>query len=68
MLPAGLRYAGFRSRGTPRAFVLEVLLACREGTEVREVARAERQLASELRRLLPDIELSVAVQLVDGNA
>ena len=66
-LPAGLRYAGFRSRGTPRAFVLEVLLACREGTDVAEVARAERQLAATLRRLLPDVELSVAVQLVEGG-
>jgi divalent metal cation (Fe/Co/Zn/Cd) transporter len=68
VLPASLRFAGFRSRGTSRAFVLEVLLACREGTDVREVARAERDLASELRRLLPDIELSVAVQLIDGGA
>jgi len=63
-LPSSFRFAGFRSRGTPRAFALEVMLACRDGTDVGEVARAERQLAAELRRLLPDIELSVAVSLV----
>jgi divalent metal cation (Fe/Co/Zn/Cd) transporter len=68
VLPAGMRFAGFRSRGTPRAFVLEVRLACRDGTDAQDVGRAERQLASELRRLLPDIELSVAVQLVEGTA
>jgi divalent metal cation (Fe/Co/Zn/Cd) transporter len=64
VLPAGLRLTGFRSRGTARAFALEVTLACRTGTDVQEVARAERQLAAELRRLLPDIELSVAIQAV----
>ena len=64
VLPAGLRLAGFRSRGTPRAFALEVTLACRSGTDVQELAHAERRLAAEMRRLLPDIELSVAIQAV----
>ena len=64
VLPASFRFSGFRSRGTPRAFALEVRLACREGTDVGEVALAERALIAELRRLLPGIELSVAVQLV----
>ena len=63
-LPAAFHFAGFRSRGTSRAFALEVILACQEGTDVGEVARAERALAAALRKLLPDIELSVAVQLV----
>jgi divalent metal cation (Fe/Co/Zn/Cd) transporter len=68
VLPASFRFSGFRSRGTPRAFALEVQLACRDGTDVGEVAQAERRLTAELRRLLPDIELSVAVQLVPESA
>jgi divalent metal cation (Fe/Co/Zn/Cd) transporter len=68
VLPASFRFSGFRSRGTRHAFALEVRLACREGTDVGEVALAERALAAELRRLLPDIELSVAVQLVPEGA
>jgi divalent metal cation (Fe/Co/Zn/Cd) transporter len=58
----GLALAGFRSRGTTRAFVLEATLACPAGTEVRAFAEAERRLASELRRLLPEVELSLIVQ------
>jgi divalent metal cation (Fe/Co/Zn/Cd) transporter len=54
--------AGFRSRGTKRAFVLEVVLACPAGTEVRALAESERRLAMELRRLLPEVELSLVVQ------
>jgi len=53
---------GFRSRGTARAFALEVMLACRPGTEVQALNEAERRLTLELRRLLPDIELSLVVQ------
>ena len=58
----GFALAGFRSRGTARAFVLEVVLACPAGTEVREFAQSERRLADELRRLLPEIELSLVVR------
>jgi ferrous-iron efflux pump FieF len=54
--------AGFRSRGTPRAFVLEVALACPAGAEVRTLVESERRLALELRRLLPEVELSLIVQ------
>jgi divalent metal cation (Fe/Co/Zn/Cd) transporter len=58
----GFALAGFRSRGTARAFVLEVLLACPAGTAVRALADAERGLAVELRRLLPEVELSLVVR------
>jgi divalent metal cation (Fe/Co/Zn/Cd) transporter len=61
MVP-GFALAGFRSRGTARAFVLEVMLACPAGTEVRALAQSERRLATELRRLLPDVELSLVVR------
>jgi divalent metal cation (Fe/Co/Zn/Cd) transporter len=58
----GFALAGFRSRGTSRAFVLEVALACPAGTEVRALAEAERWLAGELRRRLPEIEVTLIVQ------
>jgi divalent metal cation (Fe/Co/Zn/Cd) transporter len=58
----GFALAGFRSRGTSRAFGLEVALACPAGTEVRVLAEAERRLAGELRRLLPEVELTLIVQ------
>ena len=61
MVP-GFALAGFRSRGTARAFVLEVMLACPAGAEVRALAQSERRLATELRRLLPDVELSLVVR------
>ena len=54
--------AAFRSRGTTRAFVLEVVLACPAGAEVRTLVESERALAVELRRLLPEVELSLVVQ------
>jgi divalent metal cation (Fe/Co/Zn/Cd) transporter len=58
----GFALSGFRSRGTARAFVLEVMLACPPGTEVRALGEAERRLALELRRLLPEVELSLVVR------
>jgi divalent metal cation (Fe/Co/Zn/Cd) transporter len=61
----GVALAGFRSRGTTRAFVLEVMLACPAGAEVRVLAESERQLAAELRRLLPEVELSLIVQVAE---
>jgi divalent metal cation (Fe/Co/Zn/Cd) transporter len=59
--------AAFRSRGTARAFVLEVALACPAGTEVRALAESERRLAAELRRLLPDVELSLIVRAQEAG-
>jgi len=64
MVP-GFALAGFRSRGTTRAFVLEVMLACPAGAEVRALAESERQLSAELRRLLPEVELSLIVQAAE---
>jgi divalent metal cation (Fe/Co/Zn/Cd) transporter len=58
----GFALAGFRSRGTSRAFVLEVALGCPAGTEVRALAEAEARLAGALRRLLPEVELTLIVQ------
>jgi divalent metal cation (Fe/Co/Zn/Cd) transporter len=58
--------AGFRSRGTTRAFVLEVMLACPANAEVRTLIESERRLALELRRLLPEVELSLVVQARDA--
>jgi divalent metal cation (Fe/Co/Zn/Cd) transporter len=54
--------AGFRSRGTTRAIVLEVVLACPVGADIRTLVESERQLALELARLLPEVELSLVVQ------
>jgi divalent metal cation (Fe/Co/Zn/Cd) transporter len=68
VLPGGFRFAGFRSRGTRHAFALEVRLACGGGAGAGEAMRAERELAAALQRLLPGIELSVAVQLVPEPA
>ena len=62
----GFALAGFRSRGTARAFVLEVMLACPPGAEVRALAQSERRLAAELRRLLPDVELSLVVRAAEA--
>jgi divalent metal cation (Fe/Co/Zn/Cd) transporter len=61
----GFALTGFRSRGTARAFVLEVMLACPAGSHVRTLADAERRLASELRRLLPEVDLSLIVQVAE---
>jgi divalent metal cation (Fe/Co/Zn/Cd) transporter len=63
----GCALAGFRSRGTARAFVLEVTLACPADTGVRAFAESERRLASELRRLLPEVELSLFVQAKEAG-
>ena len=63
----GFALAGFRSRGTTRAFVLEVMLACPAGAEVRALAESERRLAVELRRLLPDVELSLVVRPAEAG-
>jgi divalent metal cation (Fe/Co/Zn/Cd) transporter len=63
----GFGLAGFRSRGTARAFVLEVVLACPAGAEVRALAESERRLAAELRRLLPEVELSLVVRTAEGS-
>lgn len=63
----GFALAGFRSRGTARAFVLEVLLACPTGAEVRALAESERRLGVELRRLLPEVELSRVVRAAEGS-
>jgi divalent metal cation (Fe/Co/Zn/Cd) transporter len=64
VLPSTFTLAGFRSRGTARAFVLEVMLACAPGTDVNEVVGSERLLTAEMRRQLPDVDLSVIVQAV----
>jgi hypothetical protein len=61
----GFALSGFRSRGTARAFVLEVMLACPPGTAVRALGEAERRLAVELRRLLPEVELSLVVRAAE---
>lgn len=63
----GVALAGFRSRGTTRAFVLEVALACPPDTPVRTLAEAERRLAAELRRLLPEVELTLVVQAAEAR-
>jgi len=63
VLPAGFRLADFRSRGTARAFALEILLACIPAADVAAIADAERLLVAELHRLLPDIDMSVAVRI-----
>ena len=63
----GFVLSGFRSRGTARAFVLEVMLACPPGTEVRALGEAERRLGLELRRLLPEVELSLVVRAAEAG-
>ena len=47
--------------------MLEVVLACPAGAEVRALAESERRLAVELRRLLPEIELSLIVRAAEAG-
>jgi divalent metal cation (Fe/Co/Zn/Cd) transporter len=61
-LPSGFGLAGFRSRGTSRAFALEVAVTCPEGAGVRAVGEIERQLTADLAAALPGVELSVSIR------
>jgi hypothetical protein len=63
-LPAGFQLRSYRSRGTTRAFVLEVALACAPGTDVAAARQAERSLAAALALSLPETQLSLIVQAV----
>jgi divalent metal cation (Fe/Co/Zn/Cd) transporter len=63
-LPEGFALAGYRSRGTARAFALEVALDCAEATDVAAIRHAGRTLARELERLLPGAEIALAVNTV----
>jgi divalent metal cation (Fe/Co/Zn/Cd) transporter len=63
-LPEGFSLAGFRSRGTARAFVLEAAVACPPGTDVRVLHEVERLLAGRLAEALPGVALSLSVQAV----
>ena len=63
-LPQGFSLAGFRSRGTAKAFVLEAAVACPEDTDVRVLREVERLLAGKLAEALPGVALSLSVQAV----
>jgi divalent metal cation (Fe/Co/Zn/Cd) transporter len=64
-LPEGFSLVGFRSRGTPRACVIEATVACPDGTDVRTLRGLERWLTAELVDALPGVELSLSVEAVD---
>ncbi len=63
-LPAEFTLDGFRSRGTPRAFTVEVALACAETTDIAAIRRIAGALAGELTQALPGAEIRLAVNTV----
>jgi divalent metal cation (Fe/Co/Zn/Cd) transporter len=63
-LPDTFGLEGFRSRGTARAFTLEVTLDCPGTTEIEALRAAGRAIGQALARALPDSEINLAVNTV----
>jgi divalent metal cation (Fe/Co/Zn/Cd) transporter len=63
-LPPQITVDSFRSRGTSRTLHLQVALACAENTGIATLKSVARTLASELARLLPGVEIKLAVNTV----
>jgi divalent metal cation (Fe/Co/Zn/Cd) transporter len=63
-LPGPFTLGSYRSRGTARAFSLEVILDCPDATGLDAVRAAGRALAAALARALPDSEINLAVNTV----
>lgn len=64
LLPPGMTIDSFSSRGTARAFVLEVALGCASTTELAAVRTAARVLADDLARTLPGVDIRLQVNAV----
>lgn len=64
LLPSGMTFDGFRSRGTARAFTLEVALGCPPSTDFAALRTAAGILADELARALPDVDIRLHVNSV----
>lgn len=67
-LPPGFTLGGFRSRGTPRSFALEVTLACAANTDVAAARQAEARLATALAEMMPDVHVALTVRAVPAEA
>jgi divalent metal cation (Fe/Co/Zn/Cd) transporter len=67
LLPEGTRFESFRSRGTARAFTLEVVLGCGAATPMGAVGESARILAAELAQALPGVEVQLQVNAVSLN-
>jgi divalent metal cation (Fe/Co/Zn/Cd) transporter len=67
LLPAGATLESFRSRGTARAFTLEVALGCAAATPIEAVGESARILAAELAQSLPGVDIQLQVNAVSLN-
>jgi divalent metal cation (Fe/Co/Zn/Cd) transporter len=64
LLPAGATFESFRSRGSARAFTLEVALGCEAATSVETVHESARILGKALAGALPGVEIRLQVNAV----